>query len=240
VRDRAIVRSSSNFPSGAGIASSAAGFAALTVAACAAAGLGLDRRALSRLARTASGSAARSIFGGFVEWHAGNDLESYAESIAGQDHWNLVDLIAIVDSGEKAVGSSQGHRLADSSPFQAARVAGADDRLARCKRAILNRDFDSLAGVSELDSDMMHAVMMTSDPPLLYWLPGTIAIMRLARRLRSNGTRVFYTIDAGPNVHCICTADDAASVAAAIRRVPEVQQVLRATAGGPADRLGGR
>ncbi|MGA9532526.1 MAG: diphosphomevalonate decarboxylase [Anaerolineales bacterium] len=233
------VASVNNYPSDAGIASSAAGFAALTVAGCRAAGLDLDRRSLSRLARAGSGSAARSIYGGFVEWYSGDDANSYAEPLAPEDHWSLVDWIAVVDSGSKPVGSSEGHRLAETSPLQDARLSGAQDRLVRCRRAVLERDFSSLATIAELDSDLMHAVMMTSNPPVLYWAPATIELMKTVRQMRAEGTQVFYTIDAGPNVHCICPAHEAKFVGDALGRLASVQQLFHAHVGGPAELLSG-
>jgi diphosphomevalonate decarboxylase len=237
--EHAHVVSNNNYPSAAGIASSAAGFAALTVAGCRAAGLDLDRRALSRLARAGSGSAARSIFGGFVEWHAGNDADSFAEPIAPEDHWSLVDWIAVVESGSKTVGSSEGHQLAESSPLQETRLLGAPDRLARCRQAILERDFSSLAATAELDSDMMHAVMMTSNPPLTYWAPATIHLMKTVRQMRADGTQVFYTVDAGPNVHCICPAHEAKAVGDALGRLDSIERLFHAHVGGPTELVTG-
>jgi len=115
---------------------------------------------------------------GFVEWEAGTgDETSFAFSIAPPDHWHLIDCIAIVSQSHKSTTSQQGHEMAESSPLQAARVARAPERLQKCRHAILVKDFTALADVTELDSNLMHAVMMTSAPPLLYWLPATIRIM---------------------------------------------------------------
>ncbi len=235
LQTHALVQSVNNFPTGAGIASSAAAFAALAVAAAAAAGLTLDEQALSRLARRGSGSACRSVPGGFVEWLPGTgDHDSYAYTLAPADHWALADCIAVVSTRHKPVGSSQGHALAATSPLQAARVADAPRRLDQCRQAILQRDFDALAEVMELDTHLMHAVMQTSRPPLLYWEPGTLAVMHAVIALRRQGTPVAYTIDAGPNVHVICPAEHRHQVAAALREVPGVHDVLVALPGGPA------
>ncbi|MGH2521296.1 MAG: diphosphomevalonate decarboxylase, partial [Anaerolineales bacterium] len=161
------VESRNTFPAGAGIASSASAFAALTLAGVAAAGLTPSERELSALARLGSGSAARSIPGGFVEWQAGESHEdSFAFSIAPPDHWAVVDLVAVVSQKHKVVGSTGGHALANTSPLQAARLASAPERLQRCREAVLARDFLHLADVVEADSNLMHAVMMTSTPPL--------------------------------------------------------------------------
>jgi diphosphomevalonate decarboxylase len=236
---RAVVESHNNFPTGAGIASSAAAFAALTVAAAAAAGVALSERELTTLARQGSGSAARSVPTGFVEWHTGEtDAESFAESIAAPDHWDLTDVIAVVSAEHKPVGSTKGHGSADTSDLQAARVAGAAGRLAVCRDAVFARDFAAFAEVVERDSDTMHAVMMTSRPPLFYWLPGSLHIMARVRALRAEGVRVCYTLDAGPNVHCLCLSEDAARVADALRSEAVVESVLTATAGGGARVIG--
>src|SRR5262249_53245236 len=136
MNQRARVESANNFPMGTGIASSASSFAALTVAGVAAAGVSLTERELTTLARLGSGSASRSIPAGFVEWHAGTTHEeSFAESIAAPDYWDLVDVVAIVSDAHKVVSSGEGHQIAKTSDLQAARVAGAGERLRVCKEA---------------------------------------------------------------------------------------------------------
>lgn len=213
INSKAQVTSQNNFPMGTGIASSASAFAALTMAAVGASGQILPEAELSRLARTGSGSAARSIPAGFVEWYKGTSHEnSFAESFAAADHWDLVDVIAIVSTTHKSTGSSAGHPTARTSDLQAARVAGAEERIAVCKRAIIEKDFPTFAAVVEHDSNLMHAVMITSRPPLFYWQPATLTIMQAVRNWRADGLRVCYTLDAGPNVHCICIREDAEAV----------------------------
>jgi diphosphomevalonate decarboxylase len=232
------VVSENNFPSGAGLASSASAFAALALAASKAAGLDLNERELSRLARRGSGSAARSVPRGFVEWQAGSgDEDSFAFSIAAPEHWDLVDCIAIVSTASKQTGSTAGHALAGTSPLQQARLTDAPRRLEICRGAILDRDFEALAGVVELDSDLMHAVMMTSSPPLHYWQPASLAVMQAVRGWRAEGVPACYTVDAGPNVHVLCPSAQAHKVAARLRKIPGVGEVLTAGAGGPARRL---
>jgi diphosphomevalonate decarboxylase len=229
------VSSENNFPMGAGIASSASAFAALSLAASAAYGLNLDETTLSRLARRGSGSACRSVPGGFVEWLAGEtDQTSQAHSIAPASHWPLADCVAVVAAGQKEVGSTDGHTIASSSPLQTARLAQAKERLSICRQAILRRDFDALAAVMELDSNMMHAVMMTSTPSLFYWQPATLGILQVVQDWRSQGLPVCYTVDAGPNVHVLCPQENAAETKLRLAALPGVQQVLTARAGGPA------
>ncbi len=232
---RAEVVSENNFPMGTGIASSASAFAALALAATRAAGLTLSESELSRLARRGSGSACRSIPGGFVEWLPGaGDADSYAVSLAPPEHWDLADCIAVISREHKATGSARGSALAATSPLQAARLADAPRRLDWCRAAILGRDFEALAAVAELDSDMMHAVMMTSSPPLFYWQPATLTVMQAVREARAGGLPVFYTVDAGPNVHVVCQAEAAEQAAALVAGLPGVRQVLRSRVGGAA------
>lgn len=235
IHARAEVMSENNFPSGAGIASSASAFAALALAGSTAAGLSLSEPELSRLARRGSGSASRSIPGGFVEWQAGTSEEdSFAFTIAGPDHWDLMDCVAIVSAAHKKTGSTEGHSIAPTSQLQAARVADAPRRLEICHRAILERDFDAFAAIVELDSDMMHAVMMTSTPSLHYWKPASLEVMHCVRGWRAEGMQVCYTVDAGPNVHVICLEDQSQVVEQKLREIPGVQNVLVARPGGAA------
>ena len=235
VESRAKVTSINNFPIGSGIASSAAAFAALALAASSALHLNLDEAALSRLARRGSGSASRSIPSGFVEWLPGeDDPTSFSVSIAPPDYWNLVDCIAIVEAGPKKVGSTEGHALASTSPLQTARLNDTPRRLDLCRRAIQARDFEALAMIVEMDSNLMHAIMMTSVPPLFYWSPTSLELMKAIPRMRKSGLPVCYTLDAGPNVHVICHADVAGLVESHLIHFDGVSSVLTSPVGGPA------
>jgi diphosphomevalonate decarboxylase len=226
------ITSENNFPMGAGLASSASGFAALALAGTAALGLDLSERELSALARFGSGSACRSIPGGFVEWRVDPHTdETYAQSLAPADHWDLVDCIAILSDQHKPIGSEMGMRNAGSSPLQKTRVEDANRRLNLCRDAILSRDFDALAAVTELDSNMMHAVMMTSVPPLYYWLPGSLAVMEGVKAWQAEGLQVTFTLDAGPNVHVITTR---AFMGEVIRRLRQISGVIDVVSGVPA------
>jgi len=229
------VVSQNNFPTGAGIASSAAAFAALALAATTAIGLEINQPQLSRLARLGSGSACRSTPGGFVEWQVGRgDEDSYAFTIAPPDHWALVDCVAVLKTAHKPVGSTEGHSLAGTSPLQGARVSDTPRRLDLCRSAIQHKDFGLLAEIIEHDSNLMHAVMMTSTPPLFYWEPASLALMQAVRDRRKKGLPVAYTLDAGPNVHIICEAGAASQVRQWLETHPGVRQVLVAPPGGPA------
>lgn len=229
------VSSVNNFPTGAGIASSAAAFAALSLAASAALGLNLSEKELSHLARLGSGSACRSVPGGFVEWEVGkSDTDSVAFSIAPAEHWNLVDCIAVTQTGHKLVGSTEGHTLASSSPLQSARIADTPRRLDLCRQAIEQRNFPALANIVEQDSTIMHAVMMTSSPPLFYWKDSSLRIMQQVAAWRAAGLPACYTLDAGSNVHVITLSEYAGEVRNRLMFDDAVQDVIMATPGGPA------
>jgi diphosphomevalonate decarboxylase len=233
--NHARVESLNDFPTGAGIASSASAFAALALAATTSLGLNLNEASLSCLARRGSGSACRSIPSGFTEWLPGTTEDgSYAFSLAGQEYWALTDCIAVVHAGEKEAGSTEGHALAHTSPLQTARVADSDRRLAICRDAVLNRDFQKLADIIELDSNLLHAVMMSSAPPLYYWRGATIEVMNAVRSWRKIGIPCAFTIDAGPNVHVICPSEAASQVQVRLREVPGVESVLISATGGAA------
>lgn len=238
IQTYAEVVSENNFPAGSGIASSASAFAALALAASKAAGLECSEKHLSALARRGSGSASRSIPSGFVEWTAsGDDLLSISASIAPPDHWDLVDIVVILDSEHKKVGSTEGHNLAGTSPLQNARVLDTPRRLDICRDAILTRNFNAFAGIIEQDCLMMHAVMMTSLPSLLYWKPQTITLINKAVDWRANGLNVAFTIDAGPNVHLITTSKFTEAIRSELHRMPEVINLFITHPGGPATLL---
>lgn len=227
--------SENNFPMGAGIASSAAAFAALALAASAAAGVNLKENELSSLARLGSGSACRSIPDGFCEWAYGSgDSDSCAVSIASASHWALTDLIALISGEHKKTGSSAGHTAALTSPFQPERVRTAPERIKKCREAILNKDFAALAEVSERDMIMMHSVMMTQEPPLFYWEGASIRLIKAVRDWREEGLPCFATLDAGPNVHVICPSEVMDEVQQKMKKISGISDILVSAPGGKA------
>jgi diphosphomevalonate decarboxylase len=235
VTARAAVESRNTFPMGTGIASSASAFAALTVAATRAAGLELPEAELSALARLGSGSAARSIPGGFVEWRAADtDAQSFAYSIAPPEHWDLCDLVAVVDRAHKTVGSTDGHRVATTSAFFPARLAELRERLPRVRRAILNRDFATFGPAVEAEALSLHAVAFTSHPPLLYWSGATVQLLHQVQAWRAGGLPVYFTLDAGPNVHLLCEGRHADELARQLGALGYVERVLYNRPAGPA------
>lgn len=232
---RARVTSRNNFPTAAGLASSASGFAALVTAAAGALGLRLSARERSVLARQGSGSAARSIFGGFVEMHAGTAVDggdSFAEPLLGGSEWPLEVVIAVTSTLEKAVGSRSGMlRSAESSPYYAAWIATQGRDLDAARAAIRARDFAGLAEIAEHNCLKMHAAAMTARPPLVYWNGATIACLTEIRRLRAEGLPVFFTIDAGPQVKAVCLPAARLEVEAALGSLPGVVKLLTSRLG---------
>jgi len=222
------VATRNSFPSASGLASSASGFAALTLATTSAMGSSIDALELSRLAReSGSGSAARSALGGFVEWPVGEDEACRAAALADRAHWDLRDVIAVVDLAPKAVSSLDGHGRAATSPYYAARQALLPARLAAVRDAISRRSFDDLAPVVEEEAVDLHLIAMSSRPPIFYWRPGTVAVMQAVRELRQDGVPACFTIDAGANVHVLCLPEAEPTVAERIADLPGVAHVIR-------------
>jgi diphosphomevalonate decarboxylase len=229
--DRVWVASRNDFPAGTGLASSASGFAALSLAATRAAGLKLSEAELSRLARLGSGSACRSVPGAYALWEGSDDETSLAREVMPAGHWDLRDVIALVAYEHKAVGSEDGHLLAPTSPFYAARLAAVPGLLAIVRESLKRRDLAALGPAMEADALAMHGVMLTSQPWLLYWAPGTVGVLESVRRWRADGLAVYFTLDAGPNVHCFCEAGDAKEVEAKLSTVPGVRDTIVSGAG---------
>jgi len=232
---RFCVDSHNSFPTAAGLASSASAFAALVVAADRALNLNLSRERWSELARRGSGSAARSVFGGFVEMAVGtraDGRDSVARPLADPAHWPLEVVAAITDAGSKPVSSTEGmRRTVQTSPYYPAWVAGVAADLDTARAAIMRRDFECLADVAEHSALKMHASALAARPAVVYWNAATVECMQVVRELRRQGHEVFFTIDAGPQVKAICRPQAAASVAAALSRTPGVLGVLRSALG---------
>lgn len=231
VATRACVVSENDFPTGAGLASSASGFAALAVAADRALGTDLDASSLSRLARRGSGSAARSIFGGFAEMAAGTRADgedAFAKPLLDAAAWPLRVVIAITTRTAKSTSSRTGMDLSRrTSPFYRDWIATGAGDLEVARGAVRSRDFDRLAAVGEASCLAMHAVMLSTRPGLIYWNGATVECMQRVRSLRErDGLGVFFTIDAGPQVKAVCLPDAAAQVADVLRDVAGVQDVI--------------
>jgi diphosphomevalonate decarboxylase len=227
---RARVDSRNNFPTAAGLASSASGFAALIHAGDAALKLSLSDAEKSVLSRRCSGSAARSIFGGYVEWAHGqlaDGTDSVATPLLDAAAWPLRVAVAITSTAAKEVGSSEGmRRTAQTSPYQQAWIDTQEADLAVARKAILARDFEALADISEHSCLKMHALALAAQPGLLYWNGASVECMRRVRALRGQGVPVFFTVDAGPQVKAVCAPEAIEQVKAALREVPGVLNVV--------------
>ena len=231
----ASVASSSTVPLAAGLASSAAGFAALAAAATRAAGMSLDERALSRLARRGSGSATRSIFGGLVLWNAGVDDEtSYAEPVSCDLDLDLAMVVVVVSAGRKTISSTQAMRhTMRTSPLYPAWVEASRKDLQGALEAVRTRDLPRLGEVVEGNALGMHATMIAARPSVMYWLPETLDVVHTVRIMRDEGFPVWATIDAGPNVKVLTAGKDADRVAAVLRdRIPDAATSVRYPGGG--------
>ena len=230
--DHVRVKSINSFPSSAGIASSASGFCALTSALLLVFGLQAqfdDKKELSKLVRlSGSGSAARSVMSGFVELIGGDAHHaSYSVQIADEKYWDLVDVIAIIDSGRKKTPSSEGHRTANTSPYFETRLIEMQDRIKYTRRALMEKKFEKLGKAIEEDTVSMHAVMMTSKPPLYYWTPGTVEVMNNVMKWRhEDNLQAYFSIDAGANVHVICEKKDSEEVNKRLKGLALVQSTI--------------
>ena len=213
----ATVTSRASVPLAAGLASSAAGFAALAAAASRAAGMDLDDRELSRLARRGSGSATRSIFGGLVRWNAGHDdASSYAEPVACE--MDLAMVVVVLSKSDKSISSTRGMRATMStSPLFPAWVEASGKDLQVALEAVQAGDLERLGEVVEGNALGMHATMMAARPGIIYWLPQTVAALHGIRAMRQEGLPAWATIDAGPNVKVLTEGARAEEVAAALR-----------------------
>lgn len=221
---RAQVKSLNNFPTAAGLASSASGFAALSLATSDALALDLSPSRLSSLARKSSASAARSLFAGFVLLGAESDE---AEGMFPEDHWDVAMLVAVVASGPKSVGSTGGMvHTKETSPYYSAWESVAPEVFSRVKLGVTTRDFSLVAEAMEHSTRLMHATMMTSEPPVLYLQGTTVDLMHRVAQAREQGLDAAYTMDAGPNVKVLTRRDSVARVQELLASHPGVQRVI--------------
>lgn len=228
----AVVSSRNEAPTGAGLASSASGFAALAVAAATAYGLDLDRAELSRLARRGSGSATRSLVDGLSIWHAGDDdASSFAEPIDGPE---MSMVIVTIDAAEKAVSSREAmRRTAATSPYYAGWIDSTAHSLREMSAACRAGDFTRVGEITELNALRMHAAIESCEPPIRYLRAGSVAVFDAVEQLRADGIEAYATADAGPNVVVISRPADAAAVAERLGGLGAV----RVVGAGPGARL---
>ena len=230
IKYNAKIISENNYPTGAGLASSASGFAALTLAATKAAQVSLHPNQLSVLARQGSGSAARSIFGGFVEMKVGeksDGSDSFAVQLADENYWNLNVIVAITTEGEKPTGSTEGMRHTElTSPFYKDWISSSQEDLNEMQSAISAKDFEKLGELSEYSCLKMHALMMSAKPGLIYWNQTTMAVVEFVRELRQKNIQCYFTIDAGPQVKIICLPNESEKIEEQISQINGVKKII--------------
>ena len=216
-----------NFPTGTGLSSSASGFAALTFAGASVAGLKLSEKEISILARQGSGSACRSIPNGFVEWLDGDTSESsYAVSIFPPEHFDIADIIAVVSTEKKFLATSEGQKSARTSPFFETRLGLIKDKIERVKKAIEEKNFSEFGELVETEALEFHSILFTSRPPLFYWTPSTVVVMKQVQNWRREGLECYFTINTGQDVHVICKKEDAEKVSQKLTELPEVIKTI--------------
>jgi diphosphomevalonate decarboxylase len=204
-----------NIPVGAGLASSACGFAATVMALNELFAWDLSAAQLSVLARLGSGSACRSIYDGFVLWHAGTDMDGM-DSHAVQLDYTWPDLrigILLVDGRQKSISSRDAMQASvETCPFYATWPRVVADAIHATEHALQHKDFWMLGATAEANALAMHAMMMATQPPIIFAQAATLDYMQSVWRARAEGLGVFFTQDAGPNLKLLFLAKDEARV----------------------------
>ncbi len=243
ISEKAKVVSETNFPVAAGLASSASGLAAITLAATKAAGLNLSQKDLTILTRQGSGSACRSICEGFVEWYRGqkdDGSDSFAEVIAGKNHWPEFRMIATILSEKKKLVDSRGgmSQSVANCPYYLQWVRETTKDLETIRSAIKEKNFEKLGQTAELNCLKMHAVMMTTTPQIIYWIPQTLDVIHTVRSLREEGIQAYFTIDGGPQVKVMCLEKDAEKINKRLQEMESVKKTVICKPGDGAKILG--
>jgi diphosphomevalonate decarboxylase len=240
ITEKARANSVSNFPVAAGLASSASGLAALAMAAAKASGLELGTRELSMLARRGSGSASRSVEGGFVEWHRGqaeDGTDSFAEQVAPPEHWpEFRMVIAVTSKKEKKVKSRAGMaQTVETCPYYPEWLETINEDLDAVREGIKEKDFTAVGRTAEHNCLKMHATMMTTKPAIIYWNPATMRIIHSVMEWRDSGLECYFTIDAGPQVKVMCLEKDAEEIAGRLKGLEGVEDIIMAKPGKAAE-----
>lgn len=224
------VHSINEVPTAAGLASSASGFAALAAAGTKAIGMNLTDQELSRLTRQGSGSASRSIYGGFVQWEMGEKADgsdSYAVPIAPQEHWDVRMAAVVLSSTMKKISSREGmRRTVETSPFYDGWLKSVPEDLKNIKEAIQEKDFIRVGEIAEANCLKMHATSLGAKPPFTYWIDATIRVMHQVEELRAQGIPAYFTMDAGPNVKVLYLPEHEAIIQKTLQEVDGVTDVI--------------
>ena len=238
ISQKARVATENNFPTAAGLASSASGFAAIAMAASKAAGMDLDNKELSMLARRGSGSATRSVEGGFVEWHRGekdDGSDSFGEQIVPEDYWDFRMIACITSSEQKKVKSTAGMaQTIETCPYYKDWLATVNDDIKAAKDGIKDKDFTKVGSTAEFNALKMHATMITTKPPIIYWNDATMRIMHALIAWREEGLESYFTMDAGPQVKIMCMDKDMEELKKRLSGIEGIQKMVVLRPGGPA------
>ncbi|KKP36386.1 MAG: Diphosphomevalonate decarboxylase [Candidatus Roizmanbacteria bacterium GW2011_GWA2_32_13] len=219
--EKAKVVSNNNFPEGTGLSSSASGFAALTLAATKALGLNLKEKELSIMARQGSGSACRSVPDGFVEW-----VGEGAKSLYPQNYWKIVDVIAIVSKEKKDISSTDGQKLAKTSPFFMTRLNNINKKISQFKESLKTKNFTAFGRIIEEEALELHAIMLTSTPSLIYLRPATLELIIQVKKWRSEGLEVYFTVNTGQDIHLIVEEKNSQELVNKLKKIKEVKNII--------------
>lgn len=226
------VVSQNTFPKGTGLSSSGSGFAALTIAATKAIGLELTEKEMSILARQGSGTACRCVCGGIVEWKDDETSDtSYSRTIYPVDYFDVRDVVAVVDEGKKLISSTTGHATAGTSPFYKVRLENIKEKIKKVKMAIKEKDFDKLGDLVESEALEFHSILLTSQPALIAWYPGSIEVMLAVQEMRREEIKAYFTINTGFNVHVLTTPEFEAQVRERLDKLSLVIKTITAKIG---------
>ncbi len=210
INTRVMIKSENFVPTAAGLASSASAFAALGAALNEALELGLSKEDLSKLVRQGSGSATRSVYGGLVEWQKGNSHETSFAKKVDDGSWDLAMVAVLVNKNEKAISSREGMKQTIlTSPFYKEWPQEAEKDLVLIKKAINQKDFDTMGKIAENNALKMHATMMSANPSIMYMEPDSLKAMNIVKDLREKNISAYFTMDAGPNVKVLCKYSEA-------------------------------
>lgn len=224
---KAKVVSKNNFPIGTGLSSSASGFAALTLATTKALGLELNEKELSILTRHGSGSACRSIPDGFIEWLGGDSSEtSYAKSLYSSKYWAIVDVVAIVSQEKKDIPSTDGQKLARTSPFFVTRLNNINKKINQFKKSLETKNFTEFGRIIENEALELHTIMLTSTPSLICWQTETVRLMKLVKKWRSEGLEVYFTVNTGQDIHLIIEEKNTRKLIKKLKDIKEVKKII--------------
>jgi diphosphomevalonate decarboxylase len=234
---KAQVKTENNFKKASGMASSASGFAALSLAASQAAGLRLSKKELSELARQGSGSACRSIPGGVAVWRKGEDSKSsVAYKLEFQDRWKLrILLVEVNQNQEKKVKSTEGMAMAKTSSYYEKAVKEAEENVRLIIKILKQGEFEEFGKIVELECFRLRKLTETSKPKIVYWQKETHQVIDKVRELREKERIEGYvTIDAGPHVHVICRQEDEKKLLGELKKLKGVKEVISCGVGGEA------